>query len=40
MQFAMQYNLNLLGYVSHIKTIKGWKTIKICNKIEEKEGKH
>ena len=41
----MQYNLNLLECASHIKTLQVWaisgtKTVKICNKIKEKQGKH
>ena len=41
----MQYILNLLECVSHIKTLQIWaisgrKKVQICNKIKEKQGKH
>ena len=45
MQFAMQYILNFLECVSHMKTLQGLsnggrKTVKICNKIKEKQDKY
>ena len=45
MQFARQYILNFLECVSHMKTLQGLsnggrKTVKIFNKIKEKQGKY